>query len=417
MSRGRHRRQRKPLISRHVSRVSLALTAGGAGIALPLATAGSASAAPVSVWDKVAECESNGNWSINTGNGFYGGLQFQQSSWAAAAGTQYAPRADQATKDQQIATAEKLLAMQGPNAWPVCGPRAGLSKNSGAPDISPEGKEQSAPQAKAKAQPEAKPQPQPKPQQKQEPEQKSEESYTVVSGDTLYGIATARSIEGGWPTVYEANRETVGSDPDLIFPGQELTLAEGEAKPQQPKAPQPKAPEPKPEQAKPEKKPEQPKPEPKQEKPEAPAQKSDSDTGASNATGYSAPVDSRPTTPYRATGSSWSSGYHTGVDFAVPTGTPVKAVTSGTVVSAGWGGSYGNEVVIKHADGRYSQYAHLSSLSVRPGQSVSNGQQIGRSGSTGNSTGPHLHFEVRTSPNYGSDIDPLAYLRSHGVSI
>jgi murein DD-endopeptidase MepM/ murein hydrolase activator NlpD len=74
-------------------------------------------------------------------------------------------------------------------------------------------------------------------------------------------------------------------------------------------------------------------------------------------------------------------------------------------------------VVIRHPDGRYSQYAHLSQLSVRAGQQVSGGQQVGRSGSTGNATGPHLHFEIRTGPGYGSDINPLAYLRSHGVSI
>jgi murein DD-endopeptidase MepM/ murein hydrolase activator NlpD len=113
----------------------------------------------------------------------------------------------------------------------------------------------------------------------------------------------------------------------------------------------------------------------------------------------------------------WSSGYHTGVDFIAGSGTSVKSVGPGTVVSAGWSGAYGNEVVIQHGDGTYSQYAHLSSLSVSSGQSVSGGEQIGLSGSTGNSTGPHLHFEIRTSPSYGSDIDPLAYLRQHGVSL
>ncbi|URN12167.1 M23 family metallopeptidase [Streptomyces radiopugnans] len=82
-----------------------------------------------------------------------------------------------------------------------------------------------------------------------------------------------------------------------------------------------------------------------------------------------------------------------------------------------WGGAYGNQVVIRHSDGRYSQYGHLSSLSVSAGQTVNTGQQIGAVGSTGNSTGPHLHFEIRTAPGYGSDIDPLAYLRANGVSI
>jgi murein DD-endopeptidase MepM/ murein hydrolase activator NlpD len=122
-------------------------------------------------------------------------------------------------------------------------------------------------------------------------------------------------------------------------------------------------------------------------------------------------------TPYRMSGSMWSSGYHTGVDFVVPTGTSLKAVGAGTVVSAGWGGAYGNQVVLKLNDGSYAQYAHLSSLSVSAGQTVSAGQQVGLSGATGNVTGPHLHFEIRTTPDYGSDVDPVAYLRSHGVSV
>ncbi|WP_190126932.1 M23 family metallopeptidase, partial [Streptomyces inusitatus] len=134
--------------------------------------------------------------------------------------------------------------------------------------------------------------------------------------------------------------------------------------------------------------------------------------------GYTTPLASAAvTTAYRASGAMWSSGYHTGVDFAAPTGTAVRSVGPGTVVSAGWAGAYGNEVVIRHADGTHSQYAHLSSLSVSAGQSVSGGTRIGLSGSTGNSSGPHLHFEIRTAAGYGSDIDPVAYLRQHGVSL
>lgn len=83
----------------------------------------------------------------------------------------------------------------------------------------------------------------------------------------------------------------------------------------------------------------------------------------------------------------------------------------------GWGGAYGNQVVIQLADGHYAQYAHLSSLSVSAGQAVTEGQQVGLSGATGNVTGPHLHFEIRTTPDYGSDVDPLAYLRGKGVSV
>ncbi|WP_368860585.1 M23 family metallopeptidase [Streptomyces sp. RK75] len=122
-------------------------------------------------------------------------------------------------------------------------------------------------------------------------------------------------------------------------------------------------------------------------------------------------------TPYRAAGGSWSSGHHTGVDFSAASGTPVKSVAAGEVVAAGDGGAYGNQVVVRHADGKYTQYGHLSSLSVQVGQQVGAGTQLGLSGSTGNSTGPHLHFEVRTTPNYGSDVDPVAYLRAHGVSL
>ncbi|MBB1252020.1 transglycosylase family protein [Streptomyces alkaliterrae] len=457
MSRGRHRRSKYSQIARSVSRVSLALTAGGAGIALPLVGAGTANAAPVSVWDKVAQCESNGNWSINTGNGFYGGLQFQQSSWAAAGGTQYAPRADLATKDQQIAAAEKLLAMQGPGAWPVCGARAGLSQNSGSPDINPAGTTaeskpaaQQAPKApapkaeapkaaapKAEA-PKAAPKPAaPKQAAPKQAPKAGAASHTVVSGDTLHGIAVAEDVEGGWQALYAKNKSTVGGNPDLIFPGQRLTLdgtaaaaqdAPKQAPKQQAPKPAPKQQAPKQEAPKQESKPapkaeapkQESKPAPKAQAPKAeqpkPAAKAPQQVSAP-ASGYAAPVAAAPSTAYRASGAMWSSGYHTGVDFSVPTGTRINSVSNGTVVSAGWAGAYGNQVVIRHNDGRYSQYAHLSSLSVSAGQSVTAGQQIGLAGSTGNSTGPHLHFEVRTGAGYGTDIDPLAYLRSNGVTI
>ncbi|MBT2481912.1 M23 family metallopeptidase [Streptomyces sp. ISL-94] len=133
---------------------------------------------------------------------------------------------------------------------------------------------------------------------------------------------------------------------------------------------------------------------------------------------FVAPVEgSYVSTQYHAGGGMWSSGSHTGIDFHAASGTSVHAVGSGTVVEAGWGGAYGNNVVIKHNDGTYTQYGHMSSLSVSVGQQVTPGQEIGLSGSTGNSSGPHLHFEARTGAQYGSDIDPVAYLRSHGVSL
>ncbi|MBD0708231.1 MULTISPECIES: M23 family metallopeptidase [unclassified Streptomyces] len=140
-------------------------------------------------------------------------------------------------------------------------------------------------------------------------------------------------------------------------------------------------------------------------------------SGSSSSRGWSSPVSSRAYTGYYGQSGSWSKGYHTGTDFAVPTGTTVRSIGPGRVVSAGYGRSYGYEVIVRHSDGRYSQYAHLSRIDVSAGQSVSGGQRIALSGATGRVTGPHLHFEVRTSPYFGSDIDPLTYLRGRGVAM
>ncbi|MFF3749241.1 peptidoglycan DD-metalloendopeptidase family protein [Streptomyces sp. NPDC002018] len=233
-------------------------------------------------------------------------------------------------------------------------------------------------------------------------------TYTVVAGDSLSRIAVKQHVRGGWERLYKDNREAVGSNPSLIHPGLELTIhgkgaGKGHSKPPAKPSSSSGGSTTTPATA-------DPAPQPTDEATEAPAE--------SGSAGFTLPVDGiRTSTPYHASGSSWASGYHTGVDFAAPSGTVVKAVADGTVVTAGWGGSYGNQVVIQHSDGHYSQYAHLSSLSVSEGESVSEGQQLGLSGSTGNTTGPHLHFEIRTGPEYGSDIDPLAYLRDHGVNI
>jgi murein DD-endopeptidase MepM/ murein hydrolase activator NlpD len=133
---------------------------------------------------------------------------------------------------------------------------------------------------------------------------------------------------------------------------------------------------------------------------------------------FVAPIsNSYVSTGYKASSSLWSSGSHTGIDFHAATGTTVHAVGYGTVVQTGWGGAYGNQIVIKMNDGTYTQYGHLSSIGVSVGQQVTPGQQIGLSGATGNVTGPHLHFEARTTAEYGSDIDPVAYLRKHGVNV
>ncbi|MGW4253451.1 LysM peptidoglycan-binding domain-containing M23 family metallopeptidase [Streptomyces californicus] len=250
------------------------------------------------------------------------------------------------------------------------------------------------------------------------PAKAAPKTYSVVSGDYLSKIAAEHKIKGGWEKLYQDNRSTVGGDPSLIHPGMKLTLgAKGSAPAEKSAAPEaaPKKAAPAPKAA--------PKEAPKGDTISADdSEGSDksAQTGSSEATGsgWSAPLaNPNVTTQYRASGASWSSGYHTGSDFQAASGTPVLAIGPGTVVSAGNSGSYGNEVVIKHEDGMYSQYAHQSSLNVSVGQTVTGGQQIGLSGSTGNSTGPHLHFEVRTGPSYGSDVDPIAYLRQHGVSV
>lgn len=122
------------------------------------------------------------------------------------------------------------------------------------------------------------------------------------------------------------------------------------------------------------------------------------------------------TASFAAQGGHWSNG-HTGQDFAVPTGTLVRSVGSGVVTKTSCGDSYGVQVVLRHDNGYFTQYAHLSMLQVKAGQRVKAGQQIGLSGSTGNSSGPHLHFEVRVTEQSGSAVNPAPWLRERGVSI
>ncbi|WP_330465222.1 LysM peptidoglycan-binding domain-containing M23 family metallopeptidase [Streptomyces longwoodensis] len=231
-------------------------------------------------------------------------------------------------------------------------------------------------------------------------------TYTVRAGDYLSKIAAEQHVSGGWQKLYQDNREAIGDNPSLIHPGLKLSLGKkaatgtstaSKSSTSKSSAAKPPAPAEKPAEQK-------------------TATQAAESTGSSS--GYTLPVAGATIgTAYHTAGSMWSSGYHTGVDFVVPTGTSLKAVAAGTVVSAGWGGAYGNQVVIKLNDGYYAQYAHLSQLSVSAGQTVTEGQQIGLSGATGNVTGPHLHFEIRTTPDYGSDVDPVAYLRAHGVTV
>ncbi|MFE0473532.1 M23 family metallopeptidase [Streptomyces sp. NPDC058947] len=119
---------------------------------------------------------------------------------------------------------------------------------------------------------------------------------------------------------------------------------------------------------------------------------------------------------YGSGGARWANR-HTGQDFAVPIGTPVRAVGAGRVVRVSCGGPFGIEIVLRHAGGYYTQYAHLASVAVDQGEQVVPGQWIGQSGTTGNSTGPHLHFEARVTPESGSAVNPVSWLAARGVSL
>ncbi|WP_406087346.1 peptidoglycan DD-metalloendopeptidase family protein [Kitasatospora purpeofusca] len=261
--------------------------------------------------------------------------------------------------------------------------------------------------------------------------------YKVVGGDTLSKIADAKNVEGGWKALFEHNRSVIGADPNLIYPGQQLALGAKAAEAAKPAAPaeaaKPAAPAAKAQASQDSVKPAAPaaKPAAPAAKPAAkpvaqpavqavvaPVAKPATATPVAATAGFFAPLaNPKLGTAYGVAGSMWASGHHTGADFVAATGTPLRAVAAGTVVKAGNGGAYGNEVEIKLADGKYAEYAHLSSIGVSIGQTVTAGQQIGLSGATGNVTGPHLHFEIRTGSEYGSDIDPIAYLRAHGVAI
>ncbi|MFE4328576.1 transglycosylase family protein [Streptomyces sp. NPDC056831] len=310
---GRHRRPRQ------APAIVVAAGVTGSAIAIPLLGAAGAHAADATTWDRVAECESGGMWSADLGNGFYGGLQFSQETWKAYGGESYAPRADLASRAQQIAVAQKVLDDKGPHAWPSCAVISGLAVDGTLPGVDPgsassaeptqsaepadgapaapsdgatpsdrasggkgdskgskgsNGAGKSAGKAKASAKPSAtasatpssgmpdssdssgssdspggvggKHRGTPAPEGSRDANGGDRESgrhasrgdadardagasavdgtYTVHRGDNLWAIADAQKVPGGWPALYEANKDAVGSDPDLILPGQSLDL-------------------------------------------------------------------------------------------------------------------------------------------------------------------------------------------------
>jgi LysM repeat protein len=226
-------------IRKHV-RIALGITAAGvAGTAALLGPASAAQASSVN-WDAIAQCESGGNWSINTGNGFYGGLQFTKGTWKGYGGTKYASTANKASRSEQIAIAEKVLRGQGIGAWPVCGKKGGSTKHYASSNTSGSHSSKSTHH---------------KSTQKSTTHKSSHTSksvthksstthrkattaskvtrstsvkatgktYVVRSGDTLSAIATRNHVKGGWHALYQLNSGII-SDANLIFPGQRIAL-------------------------------------------------------------------------------------------------------------------------------------------------------------------------------------------------
>ncbi|MFF7259976.1 transglycosylase family protein [Streptomyces sp. NPDC008159] len=190
-----------------------------------LTAAGNAAAADSGVWDRIAKCESGGNWRINTGNGYYGGLQFAATTWRAYGGTAYAPTADKASKAQQIAIATKVQRAQGWGAWPVCAARAGASGSApAAPSNGSATTESSTAGSAGNAAKPSKSAPSTTPSRSTgHPDRSaSRGDYTVRQGDTLSGIAARQGTT--WRKIYAANKAVIGADPGLIVPGQRLDL-------------------------------------------------------------------------------------------------------------------------------------------------------------------------------------------------
>ncbi|MEU9256532.1 peptidoglycan DD-metalloendopeptidase family protein [Streptomyces sp. NPDC048270] len=355
----------------------------GTTVALPALSAAPASAASDSAWDKIAECESSGRWNLPYGHAdSTGGLQIQKRTWddfdgPALTGAAYPY---QATKAQQIRVAELILAKQGPKAW-TCDAKVGypLAAEAGATPSRPQPRP-------AKPTPSAKPAP-----------AQASKTYEVAAGDTLYSIALEQlgnAAQGNWQPIYDANRTLIGPDPDLIRPGQRLRIPGNlGASPEAPGSDRAR------------------------ESVGAEAGRAPAPTAPS--TSYRAPVDAPVNQSFRNPSAGYTLGYHTGTDFAAPAGTPVRAAAAGTVVADDTSPSYGTNVQIKHDNGKYTLYAHLSGKTVQPGTRVAAGELIGYVGSTGNSSGPHLHMEGRTAPSFGEGnfFDVVSWLRGNGVRI
>ncbi len=196
--RGRHRAP--STTGRALARTAIAGAVAGAPLVIAVPAA---QAAPDATWDRVAQCESGGRWDINTGNGYHGGLQFSPRTWAGFGGKEFAPVAHQATREEQIVVAERVLAKQGWNAWPVCSRKTGVRGESATQRDAPA---RNAGEQVRLASAEA-----------------TSGAYVVKRGDTLGSIAAANNVAGGWKALVEKN-PALNSNPNAIVPGQRLTL-------------------------------------------------------------------------------------------------------------------------------------------------------------------------------------------------
>ena len=248
MAHGAHRRtsaagrRRKP----NPTKRNLGLATAPLVAAIPLVSASSASAGEAGPWDRLASCESGGNWHINTGNGYYGGVQFADGTWDGWGGERYASRADLATKTEQIVIAAKLVENSGWRSWPACSDRLGLGaeERQVALDIAAELKaamggdstagdsqtsgdrtsdDQTAADQRAKDN-RVDTERASRGKHRKQRDTTDLATYRVRSGDTLSSIARRKDVPGGWENLYRINRKTIGSNPGLIFPGQRLVL-------------------------------------------------------------------------------------------------------------------------------------------------------------------------------------------------
>jgi resuscitation-promoting factor RpfA len=196
--RGRHRAPSKT--GRTIARTAVAGAVAGAPL---LVAAPAANAAPDSAWDKLAQCESGGRWNINTGNGYHGGLQFSPRTWSGFGGKEFAPVAHQASREEQIVVAERVLAKQGWNAWPACSRKTGVRGESPTQRDAPAS--DSGDQVRLAS------------------TESTSGNYVVKSGDTLGRIAAANNVAGGWKALVEKN-PALKANPDSLVPGQRITL-------------------------------------------------------------------------------------------------------------------------------------------------------------------------------------------------